>query len=88
MSQGVYIPLGGVNKSLKRLLGKNVTLRGMTIAFSSPGDGNCFFSSVLHQLQLLNMETGISSHRQLRQRLAQFLTNLVRLAFEFSSAII
>ena len=65
-------------------LEKNVTLHGMTIAYNPPGDGNCFFNSVLHQLQMLDMDNCRElCHRELRHRLAQFLTDLVSLTTEF-----
>jgi len=51
----------------------------MTVAHDPPADGNCFFVSVQHQLQLHVSPT--ESHQKLHQRLALFLSDLVSLLF-------
>jgi len=67
---------------LDKTLERNLQMYDMSVGYNPPPDGNCFYASIQHQLQILDNST--ESHVDLRQRLASFLTHLVSLTSEIS----
>jgi hypothetical protein len=63
-------------------LEENVEKNGLRIRLDVPGDGNCFFACISDQmlrLEQLDGQSHVITPTELRNRLYNFLNNLVRL---------